>query len=345
MAKVSAEAINVYGAKIIYQHLSDMQKELEGVLTNADIEYVHRMRVASRRLRSSLVIFRDCFSKQDYKQFAKDIRAVTRALGNARDLDVQLELLQRLHPKFSDPKLAPGVNRLQLRLKQQRQSAQTQVIRAMNTLEDDETLRRIARWASPWLEKVESIYLYSPALFELAFSSIKARLQEMMVFDESVRVETNIAELHTMRISAKHLRYTMEAFESLYGEEIKPLINQTKKLQDLLGSIHDADVWMEMIPTFIKEEERRIIAYFGNNRPLRRLLPGLMAFAVNRKGSRADDYQVFLQMWDKTLQEGTWEKLETLINAPLNVGEAIKLLQKMENPEEKIADSTAVLDE
>lgn len=345
MVKVSAEAINVYGAKIIYEHVSAMQVEVEGVMTSTDIEYIHRMRVASRRLRSALAIFSDSFQKQDYKQFAKDVRAVTKALGAARDLDVQLELLQQLHPQLSDPKLVPGVNRLQLRLKQQRQRAQLRVIKAMKTLEDDETLRRIARWAAPWLEKVESIYLYSPALFELAFSSIKARLQEMLVFDEAVRVEINVAELHAMRISAKHLRYTMEAFENLYGDEIKPFINQTKKLQDLLGSIHDADVWMEMIPTFIKEEEQRIIAYFGHNRPLRRLLPGLQAFAANRKVSRIQDYRSFIQTWDKTKEENLWENLDTLINAPLNIGEAIKLLQKMEKPEESDVVTTDTLDE
>lgn len=334
MAKVSAEAINVYGAKIIYEHVSAMQAEVEGVLKSTDIEYVHRMRVASRRLRSSLSIFRDSFPKKDYKRHARDIRAVTKALGAARDLDVQMELLENLHPQFADPRLAPGVNRLQLRLKQQRQEAQNQVIKAMKTLEEDETLRSIARWAAPWLEKAEDIYLYSPALYELAFSSIRVQLQEMLVFDEAVRVETNVAELHAMRISAKHLRYTMEIFESLYGEEMKAFISQTKKLQDLLGSIHDADVWMTMIPNFIKEEEQRIIAYFGQNRPLRRLLPGLKAFAENRKQNRAEDYQSFLKVWEKSLQEGTWEKLERLITTPLNIAEAIKLLQKMEKPED-----------
>ena len=332
--KVSAEAINVYGAKITYEHLSAMQAEVEGVKIGADIEYIHRMRVATRRLRSALRIFRASFPKQEYKRYTKDIRAVTRALGAARDLDVHLELLEKLPPQFNDPMLAPGINRLQLRLKQQRQEAQSSVIEAMTTLEEDETLRKIARWAAPWLEKSESVYLYSPALYELAFSSIRTRLQEMMVFDQAVRNETNITELHAMRISAKRLRYTMEVFENLYGDEIKPFINQIKKLQDLLGSIHDADVWMELIPTFIKEEEERIRTYFGHTRPLRRLLPGLKAFSANRKINRDEDYHSFIQEWDKTLESGLWEKLGSLINAPLDIGEAIKLLQKMERPEE-----------
>lgn len=341
MAKVSAEAIKVYGARTIYRYLSDMQSEVEGVISNDDIEFVHRMRVATRRLRSALAVFRDCIPKKEYKLYSKDIRAVTKALGAARDLDVQIELLEKLSPNFADPRLSPGIKRLQLRLKQQREAAQTQVVEAMKILEADETLLNIARWAAPWLEKAESIYLYSPALFELAFTAIKFRLQELLVYDEVVRDPENVSELHSMRISAKRLRYTMETFESLYGDQIKAYINQTKKLQDLLGSIHDADVWMLMIPKFINEEEQRMKTYFGHSRPLRRLLPGLRAFAENRKAERDQDYASFIKEWDKTLETGLWDKLETLINAPLNIAEAIKLLQKMDladNQESDIVD-------
>jgi CHAD domain-containing protein len=107
----------------------------------------------------------------------------------------------------------------------------------------------------------------------------------------------------------------MEVFESLYGEEIKSLINLSKKLQDLLGSIHDADVWMDMIPSFIKEEEQRIITYFGHNRPLRRLLPGLRAFAANRERSRVEDYRAFCSCGIKPCKMAygrNWTCLSTL---------------------------------
>jgi len=289
-------------------------------MTSEDIEFVHRMRVASRRLRSSLAIFKASFPKSDFKQFAKDIRGVTRALGQARDLDVQIDILEKSIPDYKDAQLSPGVNRLLLRLKQQRLAVQSQVVAAMKTLEEDETICRIASWAAPWLEKTDNTYLNSQELLELAFLNIKTQLQAMLNFDQFVRDETNVAELHAMRISAKHLRYTMEIFESLYGDQIKPFISQVKRLQDLLGSIHDADVWMEMIPIFIKQEEQRIIAYFGHNRSLRRLLPGLKAFRENRKAIRNQDYKSFILLWQKTLDEDIWEKLETLINAPLDVG-------------------------
>ena len=319
MSKVSTQAVNAYGAKIIFEHLTAMQAEVEGVMTGEDIEYVHRMRVASRRLRSSLAIFKDSFPKNDFKQFAKDIRGVTRALGQARDLDVQIETLENSLPDYKDPRLSPGVNRLLLRLKQQRLADQSQVVTAMKTLEEDETIWRIARWAAPWLEKTDNAYLNSPVLLELAFLNIKTQLQAMVNFDRLIRDETNVAELHAMRISAKRLRYTMEIFERLYGEQIKPFISQTKRLQDLLGTIHDADVWMEMIPIFIKQEEQRIINYFGHNRPLRRLKPGLIAFREDRKASRSQDYKSFILLWQKTLDDAIWQNLETLNNAPLGI--------------------------
>jgi len=142
-----------------------------------------------------------------------------------------------------------------------------------------------------------------------------------------------VTELHNMRISAKRLRYTMEAFADLYGGNLKPFISQTRNFQDVLGEIHDADVWVEMIPRFIQEEEERIRTYFGNNRPLRRLLPGLEAFQANRAEKRKADYQNFLGMWEKVDGERFWEELLKLINAPLNLEAALRSLQQLENPQ------------
>jgi hypothetical protein len=59
----------------------------------------------------------------------------------------------------------------------------------------------------------------------------------------------------------------------------------------------------------------------------------LREFAEDRKRVREQDYASFIQEWDKTQKTGLWDKLETLINAPLNIAEAIKLLQKMDQAE------------
>jgi CHAD domain-containing protein len=333
MSKIRSEAVCVYGAKIINAHVLAMHAEIEGVLEAKDIEYIHRMRVASRRLRSALAIFEGCFSRKDFKGYSRDVRDVTRSLGTARDLDVQLLVLENVMPQFSDPKLAPGMRRLQLRLKQQRAEAQKSVITAIKTLQADNTLVSLAKWAAPFQEMSEGVYLFSPALYELAFSGINSRLKEFLDHAAYVLDERNVTELHNMRISAKRLRYTMEAFADLYGANFKPFINQTRKFQDILGEIHDADVWTEMIPRFIQEEGERISIYFGNNRPLKRLLPGLEAFRVNRIEKRKADYQRFLGMWQRADEGQIWDELLKLINAPLDLEVALRSLQQIEIPQ------------
>ena len=333
MSKIRSEAVCIYGARIINTHVLAMYAEIEGVLEAKDIEFIHRMRVASRRLRSALTIFEGCFSRKEYKGYSRDVREVTRSLGAARDLDVQLAVLAAIMPEYADPRLAPGLNRLQLRLRQQRAEAQKGVAAAVQRLQADDTLVSLAKWAAPLREMSEGVYLFSPALYELAFSGISARQNELMAHAAFIRDERNVTELHNMRISAKRLRYTMEAFADLYGGNLKPFISQTRNFQDVLGEIHDADVWVEMIPRFIQEEEERIRTYFGNNRPLRRLLPGLEAFQANRAEKRKADYQNFLGMWEKVDGERFWEELLKLINAPLNLEAALRSLQQIENPQ------------
>ncbi|HEY9087190.1 MAG TPA: CHAD domain-containing protein, partial [Anaerolineaceae bacterium] len=90
------ESICVFGSGVILRHITALRAEINGVRQAQDIEYIHRMRVASRRLRTALPLFRACTSAKKLDAWEKDIRAITRALGAARDADVQLDLLARV---------------------------------------------------------------------------------------------------------------------------------------------------------------------------------------------------------------------------------------------------------
>lgn len=68
----------------------------DGVLDTEDIERVHAMRVATRRLRAVLEIYSPCFDQDTYGPVLRDVKALADALGARRDPDVQLEALTRL---------------------------------------------------------------------------------------------------------------------------------------------------------------------------------------------------------------------------------------------------------
>jgi CHAD domain-containing protein len=65
-----------------------------GVLDTGDIERVHDMRVATRRLRAALEVFRPCFPKPEFKQALRDVKELADALGARRDPDVALQFVE-----------------------------------------------------------------------------------------------------------------------------------------------------------------------------------------------------------------------------------------------------------
>ncbi len=330
------DTICIYGACIIHRHLEAMQAEIDGVRESKDIEYVHRMRVASRRMRSALTLFSSCFYKQDYKRFNQDIRAVTQALGEARDTDVQVEALLKEEPKFTSARLSPGYKRLIMRLQQRRVGMQAAVNEAMDQLQSDEVLEKLSDLTLPLVEKASSVYLFSPGLYEKAYDGILTKIDDLFKHEAYIYNPDNIAELHAMRISAKRLRYSIEAFEDLYQDPIKPFISEVKKLQDALGLVHDLDVWIAFVPAFIEEERERIRNYFGHEGPLKRLLPGLDAFAESRKAMREDAYTEFIKLWDAQSEAKLWDKLKKLIATPINLENALPAIASDIAPEEPL---------
>lgn len=341
MSKKASDSVCVYGARVVARHLDAMKAEVDGVIEASDEEYIHRMRVASRRMRSTLGVFRDCFGKKEYRVLIKDVRDVTRALGEARDLDVQLLALKEVIPEFSSTWHAPGMKRLLMRMEQKRQEAQTHVIAAMQELDYDKVFNKLEEWANPLLARKDQIYLYSPELYQLGFNSIQQKINDLLAHVRFIYDPENVTELHNMRISAKRLRYTLEAFDDLYQGQLKPFHNTARKLQDMLGFIHDLDVWIAMIPNFIEEERTRIVTYFGHDRGLRRLLPGLEAFRKSRVSLRQAQYEDFLKEWQKLEKDAVWEKLLKLLNMPFDLNKALKAVaEERESSEEPSKEET-----
>lgn len=99
----------LFGSTVLKKYAENLAAEADGVRTAADIEHIHRMRVASRRLRAALPLFAECFRPEEYRRWRREIRGVTRALGAARDADVQIEFLRSYLETLPDdaPAAAP----------------------------------------------------------------------------------------------------------------------------------------------------------------------------------------------------------------------------------------------
>ena len=89
------ETLETCARQIIVGYFCQMISYKEGAKDGTDIEFVHEMRVTSRRLRAAMDNFADCFPEKAFKKHYKKVKAITRTMGVVRDLDVLIALFQR----------------------------------------------------------------------------------------------------------------------------------------------------------------------------------------------------------------------------------------------------------
>jgi CHAD domain-containing protein len=323
MGKNDPVANCLFGAQYMLTQVEALQAEIQGALVGDDIEHVHQMRVASRRMRNGLNLFADCLSKKKAAAWRDQIRLITKALGNARDLDIQIDLVNRCIDVELEERLKAGYNRLLLRLKQERTKAQVKVQQTLTDLQQGGILDRMNRQLMAMTESAGQVYLYTPSLYQQAFEAISSSLDGFLDYESYIYDPLNIKELHAMRIEGKHLRYTLEIFAPIYGNALELHIRAMKGVQDLLGEIHDNDVWIAWLPKFMDKEQARVEAYFGNQGPFKRLVPGLHHFMEDRQQVRADEYRTFLTTWEALQYEQAWTALRDIISAPMNIEAAL----------------------
>jgi len=88
--------------RIIAVRGGELFEHSAGVLDTSDIERVHDMRVATRRLRAALEVFSDAFPKSELKPVLRDVKALADALGERRDPDVHIEEFTKLRERLDD---------------------------------------------------------------------------------------------------------------------------------------------------------------------------------------------------------------------------------------------------
>lgn len=112
---------------------------------------------------------------------------------------------------------------------------------------------------------------------------VEVRLRELRSFADEARDPEEADAQHDMRIAAKRLRYVLELMEPCFGEVGREAAKEVRRLQDLIGDIHDCD---EMLPRarahLQKLHERDAAAVILSAGPVRDLAPRLVGAAPNR---------------------------------------------------------------
>jgi CHAD domain-containing protein len=142
----------------------ELFEQAEGVLDTSDIERVHDMRVASRRLRAVLEIYEPCFPRKELRAVLTDVKALADALGERRDPDVHLSQLEEFATAVK-PADRPGVELFAERVRAAQGAGNETLAAALAEIEETDLRGRLAALsaaASPERDPRRSFGLQRP---------------------------------------------------------------------------------------------------------------------------------------------------------------------------------------
>lgn len=251
--------------RIILSHNLDYLTEWEQTAhTSDDIEGVHQTRVAFRRMRSALTIFRMVIPREICKIWSDQMRDLAGQLGSARDLDVFIdEALGNIRGKLS----LPGEAGLEALLNKRRETVYAEV----RSMLDSEQYARFKAEFGNWINnrgwEQEDLRNKQRKLMDgnlIPFARKLLDQQERRVLEAGTHVDKHSTEeMHRLRIECKKLRYATEFFFPVFAG-MDDFIGHMKGLQDLLGVMNDVAVMHNLLGELLTGVENpEVLQYAG----------------------------------------------------------------------------------
>ncbi|CAH2601786.1 Adenylate cyclase [Rhodovastum atsumiense] len=237
-------------AAVAFRHI--VATSLANLLANqpaaliGEIEGIHHMRVAIRRLRAVLALFRPHLEPHAEARFTAELRRIGRVLGEARDWDVFCA--ETLVAAGEDGVPASLLDLLRGPAEARRDEAHREVVAELNGPAFTSLVLGLAAWAE------DAATLAAPPsreAMQLLMADL-APLLEARLARKALRRGRHIRgrtaeELHALRKSLKKLRYGIEFMAPLHRrKQVKAYLRGCKALQEQLGALNDGTMAVRM---------------------------------------------------------------------------------------------------
>jgi CHAD domain-containing protein len=199
---------------------------------------VHEMRVAARHLEVLLRVFRG-FGPTWAVSSRGRLRGLIKALGAVRDCDVQIAFLDEKVASLEEGQRG-AFDPVRARLVAQRDKARARLLQALDS-------PPVRAFTGEWRENLSastagSLRAQRAVTAVIARDLVRRQARKLRKRARRLDESASAAEFHEVRIRAKRLRYTLDAFASLYGEVAQDYVGALARLQTVLGEYHDSQV-------------------------------------------------------------------------------------------------------
>jgi CHAD domain-containing protein len=210
----------------------------DAVRDDEDVEDVHQMRVATRRIRASLQVVEGVYDPKQIRRYRRGLRRVGRSLGAVRDGDVFLEHVVAYRDTLgadAQPQLEP----LLAAVTDERAKAREQLLADLDSKRYTKLKQAFALFlTTPDADTVASESGLTPRVRDFAGSAIWQRYEQWRAY-ETVLAGATDETLHQARIAGKRLRYTLEFFAEALGPHVEQVLSPLIELQECLGALQD----------------------------------------------------------------------------------------------------------
>lgn len=242
--------------KILQFQLQRMIFHEPGTRLGKNMDELHDMRVATRRMRAALRVFSKYLDRNALRPFESGLQEIGGVLGGVRDLDVFGENIRQ----FADDQ-SVDLLPLQKSLKHPRKDSRQALIAHFDSdsyqkfrTEFAEFLREPGVCALPTADR-NPHKSYPHRLRHVIPVILYQRWAAIRAYDELVtQPDIPLETLHRLRIDCKRLRYTLEFFQSALGPNAQKAIEVLKGIQDHLGALQDTMVAEALILDFLTQE-------------------------------------------------------------------------------------------
>jgi inorganic triphosphatase YgiF len=257
-----------------------MNANTPGAIRDLDPEFVHDLRVATRRARFACRLFVDALRVEARDKIRGELSWIAGLLGGVRDLDVLRGRLDSQLPLIdADASFVKAIDGL---LEAKRRAAREALVPALASPRYSallDLMRSAGQGSVPG----------GPPALELARRRIGKALRKIAPWTRLDPAELTAVELHRLRILFKRLRYTAEFFRPILRDDIAALVKACVTFQDCLGLHQDARVASEVLTALAAEPALR-------EPPERLLALGALA-QVQRNVMRAQRER-FQSLWE-----------------------------------------------
>ena len=287
------------GRKVLLFHFERMLAREPEARRGEDIEALHAMRVATRRMRSALRVFGPFFRAKALRPFAAELRRAARVLGAVRDMDVLLSDAARFAAERGNGEMASLLETWAAR----QARAHDALLAYLDGADFAEFVARFHAFlttpevgAKPYAQ-TERVRAYQ--VRHVAPRLIYARYERVRAY-ETVLEGAPLPTLHALRIEGKRLRYTLEFFAEVLGAERREILRALKALQDHLGALNDARVAQEELQAFLAAHNTR---YSGVPRFLRPDVGGVWRYLEAQRARQEQLRATLPKRWDEVFGE------------------------------------------